>query len=474
MPPIIFPTSSYPGARPQESAGRLINAIAEPLGDGAPNKAKIIRAPGVTASFATSSETIFRGISRELVGNVYVAYSGKLKRFGSAGGAMTNVGNLAGTGYVGFARNNKTPTPDFVAVADGDGAFSFTSGSVASFADADLPQPNDVCYGLGFFFFTIGDGRIFATDSEAVTVNALNFTTASGKPDTLLRCVFWGDQLYALGTNSIEVYGRPINATAFPLTAIVTIPYGIAGKRCVTGFEDGMDVGICVIAGNNQVFALNGYTPSRISQPDIERQLAAVTDKSLIAMSSFVAGGHRCIKITGPAFTWVYDFVTQTWHERQSYLKLFWRARDATFAFNRWFCGDSDSGNVGEILETTFTDFGQPMVWQAESAPGQSFPEQIAVVSAYINFVPGTGVATGADPIQTNPRVNISWSRDGGTNWGDPVIRRLGRQAESDVTVTVNRIGQAFRHGVRFRLVVSDPVYVGLMGGGMTAGLRKA
>lgn len=471
--PITFPTTSYPGSKPQESAGRLINAIAEPLGDAGPARAKIIRSPGIS-TFATVSDTTFRGMSPELSGNVYVAFDGNLYRFNSSG-AVTSVGTtgMGGTSRTFFARNNKSPTPDFVLV-NGNGAATFTTSSISAFADADLPAPADVCYGLGFFFFPIGDGRIFSTDSEAVTVNSANFTTASSKPDALLRCCFWGDQLYVFGTRSIEVYGRPIQATAFPLTLITTIPYGIAGQLCLTGFEDGMDIGIVFAAPNSQVFVLNGYTPTRISHPDVERDIAAVSDKSTIEMSSFVVGGHRCVKITASTFTWVYDFVTQTWHERKSYLKEYWRGMQAVFAFDKWLCGDTESGKIGEISESVYTEHGDPLIWQVESAPLLAFPNQVVSSRGDFHFVQGTGIASGSDPTQTDPAVMISYSNNGGVTWSMPVLRKLGRQAVADQRVTITRSGTAGRSGKRWRLAVSDPVYVSLFAGTQESERRAA
>jgi hypothetical protein len=47
MSPIPFPLGSYPGRRTHESAGRLINAYAEPLGPGAVGAAKIVSSAGL-------------------------------------------------------------------------------------------------------------------------------------------------------------------------------------------------------------------------------------------------------------------------------------------------------------------------------------------------------------------------------------------------------------------------------------------
>src|SRR5262245_990071 len=124
MVAIPFPMSTSPGFQAHaEGSGRLINLYAEPLGE--QRGVKRVRVPGLT-SFATSSETGFRGMM-EVGGTVYAAYSGKLNKFTSAGGAMAFQSNLSGTASVYFARNNNLiPGPDRVVVTE-TGAFAIRS-----------------------------------------------------------------------------------------------------------------------------------------------------------------------------------------------------------------------------------------------------------------------------------------------------------------------------------------------------------
>jgi hypothetical protein len=82
---IPFPLSSAPGANPQESAGRLINCFAEPLGKDVGGKVPQVvwrKVPGLSL-FAASANSGFRGAI--LVDNtLYAAWSGKASRYSSA------------------------------------------------------------------------------------------------------------------------------------------------------------------------------------------------------------------------------------------------------------------------------------------------------------------------------------------------------------------------------------------------------
>ena len=91
------------------------------------------------------------------------------------------------------------------------------------------------------------------------------------------------------------------------------------------------------------------------------------------------------------------------------------------------------------------------------------------------------GVYTGGGFVQDvtvpdnviNPTVAISVSKDGGTNWGNPLIRALGQQAKpSRVRLSVKAMGQSGPMGVRWRLDVSDAVYTALLKASMSSDPR--
>ncbi len=58
----------------------------------------------------------------------------------------------------------------------------------------------------GYFIFSIADGRLQVSGINDTTISALDFTTAQARPGGLHRAVSFGQQLYAFGPASIEVY----------------------------------------------------------------------------------------------------------------------------------------------------------------------------------------------------------------------------------------------------------------------------
>ena len=460
---IPFPLSTNPGLRAQESGGRLINCYVDQLSKTAPGKVIFRRAPGL-ASFGTSSRSGFRG-SIEINGVLYGAFNGQLEKWTSAGGASTNVGALNGSKKGFFARNNAA-TPDKVFVDPDGNIATFTPTSVTnSYPDADLPAVNSVCSIDGYLVFTTGNGRAYATDLNTTAVNALSFGAAEGKPDALTRGVPWSGMLLLMGPVSTEVWTNQA-LTPFPFARSVVIPRGIAGPYCVAGWEDGFGRGLMWVGDDNRVNQLVGYEAQPVSPPDLDALIEAVTDKTLLHTGVYMSRGHGFWYVTGPTFTWVYDTGTKQWHERTSYNAAFSRIIGGVFAFSKWLVGDNNSGNMLQVTATTNQENGNPFKARLESGPVIEFPAGQKVGRADFWFDTGVGMASGIDPIQTTPKVEISWSDDGGQTWFSPFVRDLGRQGEqSELVSLVSCTGRATWQGRRWRIEQSDPVTFGFISG---------
>lgn len=468
--PIPFPSGTAPGAHPQESGGRLINAFSEQLSGVAEAKGVIRRVPGLKP-WGTTTRSGFRG-AIEINNILYSAWNGKLEKHTSSGGASVSIGNLTGTKRGFFARNNAA-TPDQVFVDADNNVATFTSSTVTnSYPDGDLPAPNSVTSIDGYLVFSIGDGRCFATNLNSTAVNPLSFGKAEFKPDGLLRALTYIDKLVLMGNYTTEIWVDQ-GLTPFPFARATTIPRGLAGPFAVAGYEDQFSKNLIWVAEDNTVVQLDGYTQSKISVPDLDRLIEAVTDRSTLEATAYMAAGHAFFELSCPSWTWVYDLNTKQWHERVSYGFTRSRIGQAVSAFNKaWYVGDRNSGDILQVDTKTFVERTSPLVTRIESGPVRSFPNKRRIARADFDFSVGVGQATGTDPIQTDPTVEISCSLDGGRSWGIPRQRKLGRQSIGKQRVTLRNLGQAGPYGPRFRLDISDPVYIGFMGGTISNNVR--
>jgi hypothetical protein len=462
---IPWPLSSSPGENAQESAGRLVNCYAEPMGEKLGPRWR--RSAGLT-QFAASTFTGYRGAL--LVKNlIYVAKSGELITYDASGNEVV-LGSLAGTLPVTMARNNLATNPN-VAIVTENGAFVSTAGAAPiSWPDANLPVPNSVAFQDGYFFFTIGDGRAFATGINATSVNALCFVTIQSRAsDSLIRGIAYKGVMLFFKTSSCEAWNDTANASpAFPYSRLQVIDRGLISANAIAGHQDGFGQ-LMWVADDGGVYRFTDATSfglQKVSGPDQDRAIASVSDKTTLIAGCYVDRGRSVWFISSPTFTWEFNTNTEKWNERQSFQATnnttapfsAWRGVGGTFAFGKWVMGDTLSGNLGYIDATNQQEFGQTIRMRMESGEVQNFPNRQRVGRADFDWVTGVGIASGT-PNQQNPQVQISWSDDGGTTWSNPVLRTLGAQGNGAQRVTVLSAGTAGPRGRRWRMSASDPVY---------------
>lgn len=469
---IPFPLSSAPGESPGEGAGRLINGYAEPLGATASGQAAWKRVPGLKA-FAAAAGVGCRGFL-EVNGIVFAVIGTQLVYIDSTGG-LTIVGAVAGTAKVFMARNNKKPTPDKVLVTE-NGAFVFTDAAIVTYPDPDLPQPCGVTFQDGYFIFPIADGRMFGSDLNGTGVNALNFASAESKPDGLIRGIPFNNQLLFFGAYSCEFWVDNANPPpAFPYSRSTAMSRGLVSATAIAGHEDGFGaVALMWVADHNRVVKLNGYQADDVSPPDLDRLIEAVTDKTTLEACVYVSNGVPRWVLSSPTWTWECNLNTMRWNERQSFGLTRWTATQGVYAFGKWLVGDTRTGSVYVVDRATRKEGTNPLRFRLESGEVNNFPNRLRVARADFDFATGVGNAASLNANEVDPVAEISYSDDGGSTWSLPQQEPLGERGQFKTRITLTRQGQSGPRGRRWRLDVSDPVYVGFVKGTQMATLRKS
>jgi hypothetical protein len=452
-----------PGQQPGEGQGRLLNAFCEVDGG-----LKTWRPVPGSVEFVDLTTDGPRGMM--VADNLlYCAQEGLVKTVSTNGVITTLTGALSGTLPVTWAQNNKTPTRDVVVVSE-NGCFSVSTAAVTSFADADLPQPNSVCALDGYFIWTTGNGQIWASDLNDITVDALSFTTAQGSPDGLLRGTASGGQFFAWGNTSCEVY-QNVGTSPFPLARVTVIPVGLIGTWAIAGSTEGWDTDQVFVAADGTVRRMKGYEPVHVSTKDVERDIQSITDKETLIATVYVFDGHPIWSLSSPSWTWEYNLETGFWHERQTSNSR-WKGSQSAYFNSKWVVGDNAGSKLLYIDSTEYEDDGSAITMTLESGPVKDFPNRVFVSMAAFDFTTGTAPISGTED-ETNPTVSVSWSRDGGGTWSNAVqTRSLGSQGELSNEIRVNRIGVSTHHGMRFRLQTSSPVYRTFRGGRCEASAR--
>jgi hypothetical protein len=408
-----------------------------------------------------------------LVGNtLYAAWDGELYTV-NASGERVLYDTLSGSDKIFIARNNAA-TPN-VAIVSNSVAYELSGGSVISYSDGDVGSPTCVCGHLGYFFFGYGDGDLLASGLNTVSINTLDSARTESNPDGVVNIVSYDGQLYVFGSAVLEVWGDPTNPSGFPLTRIgYNIRPGLKTAHTVSGWEPEFGHPFIYVGSDNTVRQMNGYTPEKISPPDLDDLIADVVfpDTQLDSLC-YVARGHAFWQLNGPTWSWVYNVNNQTWHERKSYLSEKSTLTRSIPAFDKWLVGDTTATDLYRFDHALQQEAGEPLIAQMESVGEKVWPNRLRVPRADFDFTVGIGESTGVEPIETDPTVMIEWSDDGGRTWSTPWNRKLGRQAVSQQRVTVLNTGLTGPMGRKWRWTVSDPVHVGFMGSAMDVEIRN-
>lgn len=406
--PIPFPLSSFPGANPQEGAGRLINCYAEPLGEASRPSgpaAQVWRGTAGLSQHAITAETNYR--SGLLVKNLaYEVFATNVITVDVAGDVSV-LGNMAGAKKVSIARN-QAATPDVVAVDVDNGAYALTTAGVPSAptfynGGGNLPQPNSVSFQDGYFFFTIGDCRVFASGINALTQNALTFITIQLKSDViLLRGIPWAGYMLFFSSGHFEIWQDAANAApAFPYARVSGVEIGLIQSAAIAGWEVGF-AELLWVAQDFGVYWMtsNSISPIKVSPPDLDRLIEAqVRAGNLLEAGTQVYGGKKFWNISSPAWTWEFNLSTRKWHEKWSWSAgQYGRARATCGhpAFSRWLVGDQQSGNILFVDDQNYTENGSSMLFRIESGPVRDFPDLARIGRADFDFIFGVGQATGS------------------------------------------------------------------------------
>lgn len=465
MAVIPFPAMSTGGRKAQETGGRLINCYAREVLGAPANPVLWSRSAGMRRIASADGGTNCRGLIA--IGSVLLhLLEGRVHAIVKSGGAYTSkvLGNLSGSKAVTLAQNNALPTPNTVCVTE-FGAFDLFSDSAPSpFADGDLNDPNSVCSLDGYMVFTSAGGRIQSSELNDVSIATNSFEDVP--EGSLLRGIVFNNELFVFGTWGFRVY-QNVGTSPFPFEYTrVKRDVGLAGTHAIAGDQEGWSDALIFAGSDNRVYRMEGYTPVPISNPDVSGAMENVEDRSALVAGVYGAEGYSFWTLTSPGnWTWEYNLSTGLWNERRSYRRKDWRGRQTIRLFDEWIAGDAQSGDLFEIVAGLGSEQNDPLTFTLYSGVLSAFPQRVNAVRSWFRLTSGTGVAIGRDPVETDPRITISWSRDGGATFGNSLFRNLGGEGDQDILVSIGNTGLSSSKGMQFRIEISDPVHAGFMGG---------
>jgi hypothetical protein len=426
--------------------------------------------PGLVSFFDSTEQGEVRGMLAIPDRKVTYAVVGDILWEISTAGAGTNRGSIdTSVGPVYLISNGLQ-----LLVADVNKGYVLTYATMAyaeiTFAGFEV---NSIDYMDGYAIVVERNTQKFFISGlyDFTSWDALDFASAEGSPDYILRVFVDHREAWLFGTESTEPwYNSGAAAFTFERRSGSYMEIGIGAPDSPAK----LDNSIFWLTNKRTVVRVNAYQPVIVSSRLLEYQLEHLTRIDDAKGFAIQYGGHAWYVLTFPTanVTWVYDVPMNYWFRIASYPNPLVPGRHRINAYayfdGKHLIGDYASGKVYYWSDSTLTDDGN-VIRRQWTYPAIQNENKRLVWDRFEQHMK-TGVGLSTDTTDDGPLIALQISDDNGLTWGREQYRSMGKMGDYDTTVTWNRQG-AHRSGVA-RIVITDPVEVKLCNPYLTA--RKA
>lgn len=302
--------------------------------------------------------------------------------------------------------------------------------------------------------------------------NPINSGKKIGRPDDITALANCNNYLWLFGANSNEVHydTGDYNNQLFARYEGAILNFGCNAPYSVATYANNIFWLGSDNSGTLSVFTNEGMAPKRISTRGIEQIIQEFDTVSTAIAYTYAQSGHAFYVINFPSAdrTFVYDLVTDSWHER-TFLDqatgnlLAWKGLFATYNFGTLIMGDNAYSGVYSLDPTYYQndnmgDTGVNYIRCAKNTP-ILFSNGVLVrydwVSVICNQGYGTDVNTPAG-VGQNPKVYLAYSNDTGITYTNEREAPLGKMGEYSNRSRFLGCGSG-RNRV-FRVTMTDPV----------------
>lgn len=421
----------------QANPSRLVNVYREPTVPGGRTGYTIKSVLG-TELTAQVSGVFVRAIER-VNGNTYVVHAGSVSQVDLATGSVTLLDAVDDSANATISGNNGD-----VVFASGGKYYLWDGATMTEPAAGAFTSIGSVTFIANRTVITELDGRRFewSDTADASNLPGLNFSTADGRDDSIIRGAAINGMLYLFKEESIEVWfptGQG-GASAFERQAGGIIDVGLKSHNLLALF----DGGAFIVGDDGRAYIVgSGLTP--VSTPNIETM---IDQNEPSACSVYGDEGHMflCIHFQDSPSA-CYDLATGEWHERAYGTDLLpWAVIGSVRHEGKWYIART-GGDIEKMVRSNM-DASVPLVRDLISRTADNEGDWFPINQ--IELMPRQGFTTGT--------VELYMSRDGGVTWGMPKSRSIGPVGAYGAQLKWNGLG-AFRQATA-RLRITDAVEV--------------
>jgi len=347
-----------------------------------------------------------------------------------ADGAVTDLGRIPGTGQASFDYSF-----DRLAIAAGGALYYTYGGAPEQVTDSDLGQVLDVLWIDGYFMTTDGTSLVVTDLRDPTSINPLRYGSSEADPDPI-KCMFKAraGEVYAVNRYTIELMNNS-GGSGFPFARYegAQINRGAIGTHAAALYAGQ----IAFLGGARDEppavwVGLNGGT-SKLSTGEIDTLLLDYTEAQLAdcLLEARTVKNHALLYLHLPDQTLVYDGAASAAVEEPVWFTVDsglgapaqYRARNFTWCYDRWLCGDPTSPALGQLDDTVSTHYGGTISW--EFGTSIIYNESRGAIFHQLELV----ALPGRVPLGVEPVIWTSYTLDG-ENWSQERGCRAGRQGQ--------------------------------------------
>ena len=463
------------------SRQRRLNCFYDFRKDGDKDQAILRGTPGAVR-FLTLPTYPIRGW--RVVNNILYVVSGSVLYSVTTAGVSTVLGYLTNSSSVVVMQDNGVQ----LMMVDGSKSYCYTlvtgrynqsslntAGSFGAITtDANLPSgATTVAFLDGFMIVNRPNSRQYYVsgqyDCTLWTASSLPiYATKENSSDLLVAVDVFNGTLVLWGAQSIEFW-QDVGTSPVPFARVngSSQTWGLAAVSSRAFLNNTM-----IFLGQNpqggvQVMMLNGYSPVRVSNSDLENLMASFTTVADATALTYIVDGHPMYQINFPTAnrSFLYDALTNLWQEVQTGTALLNRHfGNLGIAFNaKNYIADYASGNIYQLRTDVYTDNGTPIKRQVTTRHIHGGGNEIGISELWIDMETGVGLQSGQG---SNPQVMLQVSRDNGRTFGPEKWVSIGAVGQYLSPRAIWRRLGAARDFV-FQFTMTDPVKFTIINGSM-------
>jgi len=372
--------------------------------------------PGVDRGGINWNNICYRVMGTKLV---IVASDGTVTTLGDVGGPVDTLVTL-------------DYSFDLLAIASGGRLYYWNpaTSTLVQVTDPDLGVVLDVVWVDGYFMTTDGTSLVVTELNDPTQVNPLKYGSSEVDPDPVVALLKLRNEVYALNRNTIEVFDN-VGGEFFPFERIdgAQIQKGVIGTfACCVYIEN-----IAFLGGARNeapgIYVGANAQVNKISTQEIDEILLGYTEAqlALVKLEARNDRAHQHLYVHLPDRTIIFDAAASkalsdnVWFTLTSTIVDYsqYRARNLVWAYDRWLVGDPQSSNIGYLVDTIGTHWGDTVRW--EFGTMIVYNEGRGVIFNQLELVS----LTGSVALNTNPMISSSYSVDG-INWSQEKSIRVG------------------------------------------------